>query len=135
MKDPEPGSRAWFEAYLAAFNAGDAASFGSFYDPDLIFEGQAASLSGREAVLDFYRLVHSRIDETVELLTFVGSASHCAAELATTLEPLEDWPDFPTGPLKTGEQRRSVNFAFYDLREGRFARIRSARYWREEPGS
>lgn len=131
----EPGTRPWFEAYLAAFNAGDFEGFGGFYHPHLEFEGQAARLAGRDAVLDFYRMVHSRIDEHVALLTFVGSPSHCAAEIVTTLDPREDWPDFPAGALRAGERRQSVNFAFYDIREGRFTRIRSARYKRLDPPS
>jgi hypothetical protein len=97
------------------------------------FEGQAASLTGRDAVLAFYRVVRSRIDEHVRLVTFVGSPSHCAAEIVTTLDPREDWPDFPTGALKADERRQRVNFAFYDIREGRFIRIRSARYRRLDP--
>ena len=51
-----------------------------------------------------------------------------AAEIRTTLVPLEDWPDFPTGPVVKGEKRESINFAFYDIADGRFTRIRSARF-------
>ena len=135
VKGGEPGTRPWFETYLAAFNAGDFEGFGAFYDPQVQFEGQAASLTGRNAVLDFYRMVHSRVDEHVGLLTFVGSSSHCAAEIVTTLDPRKDWPDFPTGALKAGERRQSVNFALYDIREERFTRIRSARFRRLVPPS
>jgi hypothetical protein len=124
--------RGWFEAYLAAFNAGDYAGFGAYYAPDVQFFGQAATLSGREAVLDFYRGVKARIDERVALLSFIGGEAMIAAEICTTLVPLEDWPDFPTGALVRGERRQSINFAFYDLAGGRFTRIRSARFRRIE---
>jgi hypothetical protein len=126
----EPGSRDWFEAYLAAFNADDFAGFGAYYAGDVAFHGQAATLTGREAILDFYRDVKTRLEENLELLSFVGSPDRVAAEDRTSLRPYEDWLDFPTGPLKAGELRQSVNFAFYDIADGKFTRIRSARFAR-----
>jgi hypothetical protein len=124
--------RAWFEAYLTAFNGNDFEGFGAYYAEEVQFFGQAATLSGKQAVLDFYRGVKARIDERVDLLSFIGNDRMIAAEICTTLVPLEDWPDFPTGALTKGETRRSVNFAFYDLAEGKFTRIRSARFRRLE---
>jgi alkanesulfonate monooxygenase SsuD/methylene tetrahydromethanopterin reductase-like flavin-dependent oxidoreductase (luciferase family) len=118
--------RAWFEAYLDAFNRSDFEAFGAYYAQDVAFHGQAARLDGREAVLDFYRGVKARLTETIELLSFVGAPGRIAAEIRT-LQALQDWPDFPTGPLKAGDVRQSVNVAFYDIVDGRFARIRSAR--------
>lgn len=131
---PDPGTRAWLDAYLAAFNAADFARFGAYYHDDVEFHGRAAQLTGREAVLGFYRRVRGRIDEHIELVDFLGSPTRCAVEIVTSLTPLEDWPDFPTGPLRRGELRRSVNFVFYDLRDGRFSRIRSAGFRRLTSG-
>lgn len=127
------GTRAWFETYLAAFNAADFDAFGAFYSSDVEFVGRAAELRGREAVLSFYRQVRARLDERIELLSFVGSPELCAAEIVTNLMPLEDWPDFPTGALVQGELRQSVNFVFYNLRGSRFTRIRSAGFRRLTP--
>lgn len=126
----EPGGRGWFEAYLAAFNAAEFETFGAFYAPDVEFVGRAAELRGRDAVLAHYRDVRRRIDERIELLSFVGSDRMCAAEIVTNLMPLEDWSDFPTGPLVRGELRRSLNFVFYDVAGGQFTRIRSAGFRR-----
>lgn len=125
-----PGSREWFETYLAAFNRADFEAFGAYYHDDVAFFGRAATLTGRAAVLDFYRMVRGRIDEHIELVSFLGSPDRCAAEIITNLMPLQDWPDFPAGPLRQGELRRSVNFIFYDLVDGRFSRIRSAGFQR-----
>jgi len=122
--------RLWFEAYLAAFNRGDFDGFGAYYADDVAFHGQAATLHGRAAVLAFYRGVRARIDERVDLVSFVSGEDVIAAEIRTTLMPLDDWPDFPTGPLQKGQQRQSINFAFYDIAGGRFTRIRSARFRR-----
>ena len=124
------GERPWLEAYLAAFNRGDFPGFGAFYSDGVQFFGQAATLNGREAVLDFYRMVRSYADEKVELLTFVGSPmrDRILAELRTTLVARRDWPDMPTGAMAAGDQRQSVNFIMYDIAEGRFTRVRSARF-------
>jgi hypothetical protein len=131
----QPGTRPWFEAYIAAFNAADFAGFSAYYAPDVRFFGQAATLEGVAAVVDFYRRVHARIDETVELLSFVsGAPTRVAAEIRTTLVAREDWPDFPTGALLRGQRRQSINFAMYDIVAGRFTRIRSARFRRIENG-
>ena len=126
----EPGSRAWFEIYLDAFNRADFTAFGAFYHEDVAFHGRAATLAGRAAVLDFYRMVRGRIDEHIELVSFLGSPERCAVEIITNLVPREDWPDFPSGALRQGEPRRSVNFVFYDLVDGRLSRIRSAGFQR-----
>lgn len=128
----EPGTRDWFESYLAAFNAADFDGFGAFYHEDVQFHGQAAQVTGRAAVLAFYRRVRTRLDERVELLSFIGSPERCAAEIRTTIRAFEAWPDFPTGALAAGESRASIAFAFYDIGGGRFTRIRSARF-RAEP--
>ncbi|MBT2187399.1 nuclear transport factor 2 family protein [Sphingobium nicotianae] len=122
--------RGWFQAYLDAFNRCDFEGFGAYYADDVEFFGQAATLSGRAAILDFYRGVRARIDEQVDLLSFVGGEDMVAAEIRTTLVPLADWPDFPTGPLTKGERRQSINFALYNLADGKFTRIRSARFRR-----
>ena len=127
----QPGTRPWFEAYIAAFNAHDYPRFSAYYAPNLRFFGQAATLEGAQAVVEFYRRVHARIDETVELLSFVsGAPSRVAAEIRTTLVAREDWADFPTGALLRGQRRQSINFAMYDIADGRFTRIRSARFQR-----
>jgi hypothetical protein len=124
------GERAWFEEYLAAFNRADFDAFGAYYHEDVAFHGRAATLVGRQAVLDFYRGVRARIDEHIELVSFLGSPDRCAVEIVTNLMPLEDWPDFPAGALFQGQLRRSVNFVFYDIVDDRFSRIRSAGFQR-----
>ena len=126
--------RNWFQAYLDAFNRNDFDGFGDYYAPDVAFFGQAATLQGRDAVLAFYQTVKARLEERLDLLTFHASADGIAAEIRTSLTALEDWPDFPTGAFVKGERRQSINFAFYDIVDGRFTRIRSARFRRIETG-
>jgi ketosteroid isomerase-like protein len=124
----EAGMRDWFDRYIDAFNRSDFEGFGKYYAEDVQFDGQGGSFAGRAAVLDFYRTVKARLQETLTVLGFTASADRITVELETTLEAREDWPDFPTGPLAKGERRESVNFIVYDVADGRFVRIRSARF-------
>ncbi|TNE41793.1 MAG: nuclear transport factor 2 family protein [Sphingomonadales bacterium] len=122
--------RHWFEVYLAAFNRSDFPVFGTFYAKEVQFHGQATTLTGRDAVLDFYRNAHRYLAERVELITFVGApeGDHILAALRTTLTANRDWPDMPTGPMAKGARRESVNFVMYDIADRHFTRIRSARF-------
>lgn len=124
--------RSWFQVYLDAFNRADFPAFGAYYADDVIFRGQAAQVTGREAVLDFYRRVRGYLHERIEVLTFVGAPDRrgLIAELRTTLVALRDWPDMPTGAMRAGDRRESVNFVAYDIADGRFTRIRTANFAR-----
>jgi ketosteroid isomerase-like protein len=119
-----------FRDYIAAFNRNDFDELGRYYAQDVEFEGRAATLHGREELLRFYRGVKSRIRETIAIQDIVAGERALVADLITELHPLEDWPDFPTGPLRKGETRCSQNFVWYDLADGRFVRIRAANYRR-----
>lgn len=124
----EIGTRKWFERYLDAFNNNDFDGFSAFYAPDVEFFGQAAVLKGAGQIVEFYRMVMDRLDEHVALKTFVGSEKNIAIEIVTTLQFKKDWPDFAPGPMNAGDRREAINFVFYDLENGLFKRIRSARY-------
>lgn len=122
------GTREWFERYLEAFNNKDFDGFSAFYAPDVEFFGQAANLKGAGQIVEFYTMVMDRLDEHVALKIFVGSEKNIAIEIVTTLQFRKDWPDFAPGPMKAGDRRETINFVFYDLENGLFRRIRSARY-------
>lgn len=134
LADHKQSFRTWFEAYLSAFNSADFHGFSAYYAEDVVFAGQAAQLTGRESVVDFYRRVRGYLDEKVELLTFVGAPDRrkIVAELRTTLVALRDWPDMPTGAMQAGDTRTTVAFAIYELSDDRFCRIRTARFARSE---
>src|SRR6185503_3096378 len=119
-----------FREYLAAFNRNDFDAFGRRYAPAVEFKGRAAQLTGREEVIGFYRKVKSRVRETLTLHGIVVGPQDIVADVETELYALEDWPDFPTGPLGRGETRRSQNFIWYDLAGDQFRRIRAAHHRR-----
>lgn len=119
-----------FRGYVDAFNRSDFDRLAPYYAEDIEFDGRAARLRGRDELLGFYRNVKSRVRETIAIQDIVVGQQALVADLITELYPLEDWPDFPTGALRKGETRRSQNFIWYDLAEGRFKRIRAAHYRR-----
>jgi hypothetical protein len=123
-----------FRRYIDAFNRNDFETFGGYYAPQIHFQGQAGEFHSREQVVSFYRQVKARVRETIGVLTLVSGERDMVAELETELHALTDWPDFPTGPIYKGETRRSQNFVWYEVADGRFGRIRSARY-RSVPGT
>jgi ketosteroid isomerase-like protein len=131
---PEALTSEDFRRYIDAFNRNDFETFGGYYAPQIHFQGQAGEFHSREQVVSFYRQVKARVRETIGILTLVIGARDIVAELETELHALVDWPDFPTGPIYKGETRRSQNFCWYEVADGMFGRIRSARY-RSVPGA
>jgi ketosteroid isomerase-like protein len=119
-----------FRDYIDAFNRSDFPAYSRYYATDVEFAGRAAQLKGRDAVIQFYRQVHARMRETLQIQQIVQGGRTLVADMVTELEALEDWPDFPTGAIKRGEIRRSQNFIWYDLSGKEFTRIRAAHYRR-----
>ena len=125
---PEALTSEDFRRYIDAFNRNDFETFGGYYAPQIHFHGQAGEFHSRERVVSFYSQVKARVRETIRILTLVSGDRDIVAELETELHALVDWPDFPTAPIYKGETRRSQNFVWYEVADGRFGRIRSARY-------
>lgn len=117
-----------FRAYIDAFNRSDFDGFSRYYVPDIDFRGRGGTFAGREAVLDFYRGVKSKMRETLTLRGLVVGKRQWVADVVTELYAQEDWPDFPTGAMKKGETRRSENFIWYELEGDKFKRVRSGRH-------
>jgi hypothetical protein len=117
-----------YRAYLAAFNRHDFAGFGRYYTEDVIFEGRGGNFRGRNQVLDFYRGVQTRLRESLSIVDLIVGPQGIVADVLTTLYVLQDWPDFPAGPLRKGQTVRSQNFIWYEVADGRFTHIRSAHY-------
>jgi SnoaL-like protein len=116
-----------FAAYIDGFNRGDYLSFGDFYDEDVVLDiAGKRELRGRQAIFDFYRGVRAQTRRTIEIVSLLGAGNLLAAELQSEFLALEDLPDFTAGPMKKGGRIFIKTVVFYELREGRFARIRSA---------
>ena len=121
-------------AYMAAFNRSDYEALCDFYCPDVrLVIGSGKELVGRQAIVDFYRDVKSKTRRSISILQCFSNGLTVAAELESEFLATEDSPDFTSGPMTRGDRLYLNSFVFYDLREGRYARIRAAmfkRVWR-----
>src|SRR5271167_3165771 len=122
-------TEAHFRAYLDAFNRDDYAGFRKYYADDvLLVLGGARELRGAQAIIDFYKVVKAKTRRQIAVNTLVIGEHGIAAELSSTFVALEDIPDLLAKPLKRGESYSHVTFALYEVENGQFTRIRSARY-------
>lgn len=124
--------------YVNWFNSGDA-RYLEFYHPDVVLELGNATINGATGIRDFYREVHAHIHEKVEVSRYVADATGIAAELPSEFKVYKDWaaPNYFRRALKTGEVFRVISLGMYQVENGRFRRIKAARYklvheWRME---
>ena len=116
-----------FASYIDAFNRDDYAAFGDYYHDDvvLVIAGKR-ELRGRQSIFDFYRTVKAQTHRIIEINKVVTVGNQLAAELQSEFVALQDLPDFAAGPMKQGGRIFINTVVLYELRGGRFARIRSA---------
>jgi hypothetical protein len=120
--------RADYDEYLALFNANDP-SFIKFYHPDVVLDLNGSKIRGAQGIKDFYADVKKYISEKVEVTTFIRDGDKLAVEIPTTFEVIADWDDSFWGvPLKKGQVLRIVSWGIYDIEDGKFKTIRTARY-------
>jgi ketosteroid isomerase-like protein len=116
-----------FAGYIDAFNRDDYSDFGDFYDEDvvLVIVGKK-ELRGRQAIFDFYRTAKSQAHRVIKVNRLITVPCRIAAELQSEFVATEDAPQFVAGPMKRGDRIFINTFVLYELRHGKFARIRSA---------
>lgn len=116
-----------FATYVDAFNRGDYATFGDFYHEDVVLTiAGKRELRGRQAIFDFYKTVKSQTRRTIQINNVITAGNQLAAELQSEFEALEDVPDFIAGPMKKGGRIFINTIGLFELRDGKFVRIRSA---------
>lgn len=121
-------TRADYDDYLRLFNANDPA-FIRYYHPDVVLELNGSEIRGAQGIRDFYAEVKKHIREHVEVTTFIRDGDKLAVEIPTTFEVTRDWDDSFWGvPLKEGQVMRIISWGIYDIEDGKFKRIRTARY-------
>lgn len=121
-------NRTDYEEYVGAFNHGDFDGFSKHYTDDVVFElGDMRRLEGPDQIVEFYREVRAHVRETLTVLKLVIDDHGVAAEVETEFLALNDWPEFVSGPLKQGDVFKRRGLIMYDLRDGKFSYIRSAR--------
>ena len=117
-----------YNEYLELFNANDP-TFIKFYHPDVVLELGTSQIVGAEGIRDFYANVKQYIRERVDVTTFITDGNQLAVEIPTTFEVIKDWEDSFWGvPLEQGQVMRIISWGIYDIEDGKFKRIRTARY-------
>lgn len=119
-------------AYIDAFNRSDYDTLTGYYSDDVrLVIGNGTELVGKQAIVDFYRVVKSQTRRTIRILQCLPGDGVIAAEFESEFLAVEDAPDFTSGPMAKGDRLYINTFAFYDVEDGLFTRIRAAPFRRE----
>ena len=117
-----------FTEYTQAFSRCDYEGYARFYTDDVELElGSVGVIRGPRAIVDFYREMNKAVRESLDVHQVVMDEGGIAADVTMTFRAHEDAPDFVIAPLKKGQSVSSGLLAFYTLRDGKIARIRTAR--------
>ena len=129
---PDSATVASLHRYMDAFNRGDYDALIDFYCEDVVLVNAGGTkLESRAAIVEFYKKVTSKTRRTIKILQAFASGDRLAAELESEFLALEDYPEFASGPMRKGDRLYINTFVIYELRDGRYARIRSAPFKRE----
>ncbi|EHJ61428.1 nuclear transport factor 2 family protein [Novosphingobium pentaromativorans] len=123
-----------FMVYVAHFNAADLEACRPFWAPDVRLTlppgpgGEARILDGPDAIVTRYRESFKFVHERLRIDYLAIDGDRIACEMYTEFEAHSDHPDFAAHPLRQGDVYIMTNFVHYDLKDGRFWRIRVARF-------
>ena len=130
---PPAMSKERFAAYIDTLNNENYAASSDYYSDDVVLvTAGKKELRGRQAILDFYEAVKPLTKRTIQINRIITSGSLLAAELQSKFVALQDLPDFTAGPMKKGGCIFSDTFVLCNVRDGKFARIRSAEFRKVE---
>jgi len=116
-----------FLRYIDHFNNKRYDQIVPYYAEDVEIQLPNITLRGPQGIVSFYTDFHTCVHEHVDVKYLVTDENAVAAEMYTEFECFRDYPNAAL-PFKMGETRRLLNFVHYDLEDGRFKRIRVARY-------
>ena len=123
-----PGQKAAFLAYTAAFSAGLPQQYSAYYTDDVVLELPSVdSISGKQAIVDFYTDMFVTVRESLEINTVIYDEHAIVGDFISVFTASADAPDFPVGPLRAGEQYRVPVLVYYTLENGLISHIRVAR--------
>ena len=119
-----------FRRYIAEFNAANFDALARYYADDVVFSFNGGlTLTGGDAIIDFYRPFRQAVDEAVDIRFLVMDDRHVAVEMATEFRAREDYASSTRGPLRAGDTLCVTSFVHYDIGpDGRFTAIRVGRY-------
>jgi hypothetical protein len=122
------GQQAAFYAYTAAFSAGLAPQYSSYYTDDVtLVLPSAPVLNGKQAIVEYYSAMAASVRESVSVQSVIFDDLAVSAHVISTFTAVADAPDFPVGALKKGQGWRVPLNVNYSLRDGLISRIEVSR--------
>lgn len=125
---PGTMTRADYLRYIGIFNQGNTDAYGDYYHPEATLERGDLRLEGKQAILEFYREFHQHVDQHIDVLDFLANKDRVAVELMSSFQARSDWSHPFAGTMTKGQKRKANTFVHYNMRDGKFVLIRSARY-------
>ncbi len=118
--------RGRFDEYIRRFNGQDLSAFDEFLTPDMHMINGTLEYTGVTAMKDHYTRIWATFSEALTVGRFVSDADHVAIEMEARFTAHRDDPDSTFGPVAVGEGFRFRGIIMYDVKDGRFSRIRVA---------
>ena len=121
---PHPSQMAAYEAYTAAFSAGDPGRYTRFYTDDVeLLLGSVPPMQGKQAIADFYTEMFKRVRESLTVHAIEASEREIVSDTTSRFTAIKDAPDFVVGPLAKGDYIEVRVIVTYTLRDGLIERI------------
>ncbi|MFC4256592.1 DUF4440 domain-containing protein [Altererythrobacter xixiisoli] len=121
---PHPSQLAAYDAYTAAFSAGDPARYSLFYTEDVeLALPSVPPIRGRDGIAAFYSAMFRTVRESLTVHGVEASETQIVADTTSRFTAVADAPDFVVGPLAQGEWIDVRVIVTYHLRDGLVERI------------
>jgi hypothetical protein len=121
---PHPSQLAAYQAYTAAFSAGDPSRYTRFYTDGVeLLLGSVPPMRGKQAIADFYTAMFQRVRESLTVHGIQASESEIVSDTTSRFTAIADAPDFVVGPLMKGDYIEVRVIVTYTLRGGLIERI------------
>ena len=119
---------AGYQAYTAAFSAGDPERYTRFYTDDVLLElGSVPPMRGKQAIADFYTEMFTRVRESLTVHGIDATDERIVSDTTSRFTAIADAPDFVVGALAKGDWIEVRVIVTYILRDGLIAEIRVQR--------
>ena len=118
--------RVRFDEYIRRFNAQDPTAFDEFLTSDMHMINGTLEYTGVQAMKDHYARIWGTFTEALSVGRFVSDDAHLAIEMEARFTAHRADPESTFGPVSPGDGFRFRGIILYDLRDGRFCRIRVA---------
>lgn len=130
--------------YISYFNNKEYDKVALYLAPDVVVEyssvfanpdGSARILKSREEFVQYYRYLHSYVNEYLELEEFISANNLLFATLYTEFYCFKQPPKNSGLNWKEGEVRVMTNWVLYNLENNIFKRIRIAHFRLYDPST